>query len=75
MILTIGSVTAAYAEENTAYVAGAVVGRLVASLLIAMVIRWLYVRIAKGGREVMHPWTFVIAAVIAVLSAAGAASG
>src|SRR5687767_6863095 len=55
------------------YKAGAVAGRIVVSLLIAWVLRWLWVRFVRRGRTaVSSPWLAVVAAVVALVSAAGA---
>jgi len=46
--------------------AGYVVGSLVGTLLLALLIRFLYVKVTSG-RRVWSPWLFVIAAAIGLL--------
>ena len=54
-------------DENVAQTAGAFVGGLLSTLLIALLVRLIYARLIAKGRAVWSPWVFVIAAGLALL--------
>ena len=54
-------------DEGAAYVAGALVGRALATLAIACLARWLYVLARGRDRPFWSPWVLVIAAGIALV--------
>ncbi|MCW2972468.1 MAG: hypothetical protein JWN72_741 [Thermoleophilia bacterium] len=60
---------------DAAYQAGYVVGIFVGPLLVAAIIRGIYVAIRRSGRRVFDKWFWIIAAIVFVLSAAGRAAG
>ena len=61
--------------HSTGYVIGAAFGSVAGALLIALLLRFLYVRFARRGRPLWSPWTLVIAAVISLIVAVGRAGG
>ena len=56
--------------HTTAFLIGSALGSVVASLLIALLLRFAYVRLIRKGRPLWSAWVLVIAAVISVLVAA-----
>jgi apolipoprotein N-acyltransferase len=64
-------------DEGAAFVAGAVLGRIAASVAIAYGLRFLWLRVIRrdSESELTSPWIAVIAAVVAALSLAGSVSG
>lgn len=55
-------------SEGAGFVVGTFVGRAAATLALAALGRWLYVRFVRRDRSLVSPWLFVIAAVIAFLA-------
>lgn len=60
-------------DEAPGYAAGAFVGGLASALLVALLIRFIYVRVAAKDRQLWSPWVFVIAAAILLVAALGRA--
>ena len=56
---------------DAAYQAGYIVGVFVGPLVVAAIIRGIYVAILRGGRRVFDKWFWIIAAIVLVLSIAG----
>lgn len=54
--------------ETAAYVLGSVFGAVVGSLLIALPIRFIYVKLGARQRRTWSPWTLVLASAIALLA-------
>ena len=61
--------------ETFAYAIGSGFGAVFGSLLFALLIRFVYVKVAARQRRVWSPWTLVIAAVIALLVLPGSSGG
>lgn len=57
--------------KTSAYVIGSVFGAAVGSLLIALLIRFVYVKLAARRRRVWSPWTLVIGSAIGLVALAG----
>jgi hypothetical protein len=55
--------------RSTGYVIGAALGAAAAGVLIALLVRFVYVRFVQRGRPLWSPWTLVIAAVITLVVA------
>ena len=68
VVFSAASVLARDGEQTTAYVVGGFTGRLLGSLALALLLRWLYVKARGGDRLVWHPWALLIAAVISLLT-------
>jgi hypothetical protein len=64
-------------DQGAGFVAGAVIGRIAASVAIAYGLRFLWLRLIRRDKEseLTSPWIAVIAAVVAALSLAGSAGG
>jgi hypothetical protein len=60
-------------DRSTAYLVGGALGSVVAAVLIALLLRFLYVRLLRRGRSIWSPWTVVIAAVVTLIVAVGRA--
>ena len=62
-------------EEGVGYAAGAFLGAAAAPLLIAVVLRFVYVKlIRRDGRRVVSPWILAVAVPVALLASAGRAA-
>jgi hypothetical protein len=61
--------------ETSAYAVGSGFGAVFGSLLFALLIRFIYVKVAARQRQVWSPWTLVIAAVIGLLVLPGGSGG
>ncbi len=57
--------------KTSAYVIGSVFGEVVGSLLIALLIRFVYVKLVARRRRVWSPWTLVIASAVGLVALAG----
>ena len=68
IVSSVGAALARAGDRSTAFVVGGIAGRLLGSLLIAMVLRWAYVKMRGSDRPVWHPWTLVLAAVVSLLT-------
>lgn len=44
-------------DRSTAYLVGGALGSVVAAVLIALLLRFLYVRLLRRGRPIWSPWT------------------
>jgi hypothetical protein len=55
--------------RSTAYVAGAALGSIAAGVLLALLVRFAYVRLVRHGRPLWSPWVLVIAAVVTLVVA------
>ena len=64
-------------DEGASFVAGAVLGRILACVAIAYGLRFLWLRVIRRDKEseLKSPWIAVIAAILAALSLAGSAGG
>ena len=60
-------------DRSTAYLLGSATGSVVAAVLVALLLRFLYVRLVRRDRPVWSPWTLVIAAVVSLIVAVGRA--
>ena len=70
---TLLRVTSIEEGHSGSYIAGAAIGSLAISLLIAALLRLGYVKLIRKGRPVWTAWTLVVAAVITLFVAAGRA--
>jgi hypothetical protein len=63
-------------DEGAGFTAGAVVGRIAASIAIAYGLRFVWLRLIRRDKEspMTSPWIAVIAAALAALSLAGSVS-
>jgi len=61
-------------DENGAQTVGALFGGLLSTLVIALLLRFVYVRLMAKGRALWSPWVFVIAAGLALLVNLGQAA-
>lgn len=68
IVLSAASVLARDGEKTTEYVVGGFIGRLLGSLAIALLLRWIYAKVRGGDRPVWHPWALLIAAMVSLLS-------
>lgn len=60
-------------EHSTAWLIGAVIGSIVAGVLIGLLLRFGYVKLVRKGHELWSPWVLVIAALVSLLVAASRA--
>lgn len=61
-------------DESATFGLGALVATLAVSLLLALALRWIYLRAASKRTPLWSPWIFVIAASIALLASLSAAA-
>ncbi len=60
-------------EHSTAWLIGGVIGSIVAGVLIGLLLRFGYVKLARKGHALWSPWVLVIAAVVSLIVAASRA--
>lgn len=60
-------------DRSAPYMVGGALGSLVAAMLVALLLRFLYVRLLRRDRPIWSPWMLVIAAVVTFIVAVGRA--